>query len=160
MPEVIVDTSVLLYLYRIGTLDWLQSLFNSIYVPTAVILELQNGQTQGYDVPDSTVYAWWQRVEPQTVPAELLALELGAGETAVLAFALEKPGCVVLLDDGLARHAARSLDLTVWGTLKLLLEAKSQGLTERISPLVDRLRESGMWISDEIRQRILDLANE
>jgi predicted nucleic acid-binding protein len=160
MSEIVADTSALLYLYRIGALDWLQSLFDSTYVTTTVILELQNGQNRGYDVPDSTNYAWWQIVESQTVPTELMALELGVGETAVLAFALEKPGCVVLLDDGLARRTAQSLGLTVWGTLKLLLEAKSQGLIESITPFVDQLRDSGMWISDEIRQRVLDLANE
>jgi len=50
--------------------------------------------------------------------------------------------------------------LTVWGTLKVLLEAKSQRLTERIEPFVNRLSETGMWLSDEIRERILALAGE
>jgi predicted nucleic acid-binding protein len=160
MPEVAADTSALLYLYRIDALGWLQTLFDSVWVPAAVVLELQAGQQQGYDVPDPTIYAWWQIAEPRTIPVELLNLELGAGETAVLTLALEKLNCVALLDDGLARRAAQSLGLTVWGTLKLLLEAKSQGLTERITPFVDQLCDSGMWISDDIRQRVLDLANE
>jgi predicted nucleic acid-binding protein len=50
--------------------------------------------------------------------------------------------------------------LTVWGTLKILLEAKAQELTQQIAPLVDRLKETGMWISDEIHQRILKIAGE
>ena len=66
----------------------------------------------------------------------------------------------MLLDDGLARRTAQASDLTVWGTLRVLLEAKSQGLTESITPLVDQLRDSGMWISEDIRNRILNLAGE
>ena len=77
-----------------------------------------------------------------------------------MALALENPDRVVLLDDALARRIARAAGLEVWGTLKVLLEAKSQGLTERIDPLVNRLVDAGMWISTDIRRRILSLAGE
>jgi predicted nucleic acid-binding protein len=50
--------------------------------------------------------------------------------------------------------------LQVWGTLKVLLEAKAIGITEKILPQVDKLAEAGMWISDEVRQRVLALADE
>ncbi len=58
------------------------------------------------------------------------------------------------------RRTAQAAGLTVWGTLKVLLEAKSQGLTESIAPLLDRLNDAGMWLSEAIRQRVLVLANE
>lgn len=48
----------------------------------------------------------------------------------------------------------------MWGMLKVLLEAKSGGLTTSVGPLVEMLKEKGMWISDDIRQRILVLAGE
>jgi predicted nucleic acid-binding protein len=35
-----------------------------------------------------------------------------------------------------------------------------EGLTENIEPLVTRLQDAGLWISDEIRQRVLTLAGE
>jgi predicted nucleic acid-binding protein len=82
------------------------------------------------------------------------------GELAVLALALESPGRIVLLDDGLARRIAQSAGLTVWGTLKILLEAKSHNLTDSIKPLVDRLEGAGMWVSNDIRKRALALAGE
>ena len=51
---------------------------------------------------------------------------------------------------------------TTWApnAVGVLLEGKKQGLAERIAPLVDRLEEAGMWISGDIRQRILALAGE
>jgi hypothetical protein len=77
-----------------------------------------------------------------------------------MALALENPGRVVLLDDALARRTAQAAGLTVWGTLRVLLEAKSRGLTPSLAPLIDRLVDAGMWISPGIRRRILTLAGE
>ncbi|MEQ8467173.1 DUF3368 domain-containing protein [Coleofasciculus sp. E1-EBD-02] len=160
MPEAISNTSPLLYLYRINALDWLPELFNAIWTPNAVVLELREGKQRGYDVPVPDDYPWLQIVEPQFIPPELTTLDLGRGELAALAMALETPNRIVLLDDGLARRAAQASGLTVWGTLRVLLEAKSQGLTEIITPLVDQLQDSGMWLSEDIRNRILNLAGE
>ena len=67
---------------------------------------------------------------------------------------------ILILDDGLARRTARAANLDVWGTLRVLLEAKSNGLTNRIAPLVDQLSRAGLWFSEEIRRRILALADE
>jgi predicted nucleic acid-binding protein len=160
VPEAISNTSPLLYLYRINAIDWLPELFNEIWTPNAVVLELREGQQRDYDVPVPSGYAWLQIVEPQSIPPELTTLDLGMGEVAALALALETPNRIVLLDDGLARRTAQASGLTVWGTLRVLLQAKSQGLTESVAPLVDRLRDSGMWISEDIRNRILNLAGE
>ena len=158
MPKAISNTSPLLYLYRIGVLEWLPELFSEIWAPGGVTMELQEGWQGGHDVPKASDYAWLQIVEPHSIPSEWLALDLGPGELA--AMALENPDRVVLLDDALARRIARAAGLEVWGTLKVLLEAKSQGLTEQIEPLVNRLVDAGMWISTDIRRRVLSLAGE
>ena len=160
MPEAITNTSPRLYLYRIGMLDWLPQLCNDIWIPRAVVDELQDGRRKGYDVPNPSVYTWLQVVEPRVVPSEWFAFDLGAGELAVLAIALEHPQRVILLKDGRARRIAQAAGLTIWGTLKILLEAKSQGLTDLIGPHLDRLRDAGMWMSEAIRQRVLALAGE
>ena len=44
--------------------------------------------------------------------------------------------------------------------LKVLLEAKSQGLVSNIEPVINHLNDSGRWISKEVKQRILVLASE
>jgi predicted nucleic acid-binding protein len=50
--------------------------------------------------------------------------------------------------------------LQVWGTLKVVLEAKSHGFISKIEPVVNQLSDSGMWVSAEVKQRILFLAGE
>ena len=160
MVEIVSDTSSLLYLYRIQALDWLPTLGGDVRIPKAVELELQEGRTRGYDVPDPAGYDWLRIVDPGAVPSEWLTLDLGRGELAVLALALERPRCTVLLDDRHARRIAASAGLNVRGTLGVLIEAKARGLTERVEPLVDRLENAGMWMSDAIRDRVLALAGE
>jgi hypothetical protein len=160
MSDAISNTSPLVYLYRISAFDWLPTLFNDIWIPTAVLDELAEGQRKGYDIPNSSHYGWLQIVDPRATPSEWLSLDLGPGELAAMALALENPTRVVPLDDMPARRTAQAAGLTVWGTLKILLEAKAGKLTDRIEPFVDRLSEAGLWMSAEIRQRVLALADE
>lgn len=160
MPEAVSDTSPLVYLYRIHVLDFLPRLFPRVLLPTAVAAELEAGQRRGYDVPDPEKYGWLEIVDPRAMPSEWLSLDLGPGELSAMALALESPARIVLLDDMLARRTAQAAGLDVWGTLKILLEAKSQRLTDRIEPFVTCLSEQGMWLSEELRLRILGLAGE
>lgn len=160
MPKAVSNTSPLLYLYRIDGIEWLPKLFDDIWIPEAVKNELQAGRSKGYDVPSPDDYSWLNIVNPKSTPSEWLALDLGAGEIAAMALALENSDRVVLLDDMLARRTAQVAGLQVWGTLKVLLEAKSQNLIEKIEPHVAKLSDSGMWVSAEVKQRILTLAGE
>lgn len=160
MLKAITNTSPLLYLYRADVIEWLPQLFGEIWTPKAVIEELNEGQRRGYDVPMQANYEWLKVVAPHSVPSEWLTLDLGLGELETMALALENTDRIVILDDALARRIAQAAGITVWGTLKVLLEAKSQGITKSIQPHMKQLQESGMWISDEIRQRVLALAGE
>lgn len=160
MADAISNTSPLLYLYRVEALGWLGTLFGETWVPRAVVDELNEGRRRGHDVPNPVSEPWVRIVNPRNTPSEWLALDLGPGELAAMALALENPDRIILLDDALARRTARAAGLQVWGTLRILLEAKSRGLTDKIAPHVERLADSGMWLSNDVRQRILALAGE
>lgn len=160
MADAISNTSPLLYLHRIGVLEWLPEMFGQICIPNAVVNEFAEGQRRGYEVPRPSNYNWLRVVQPGNAPSEWLSLDLGAGEREAMALGLENPDKIILLDDLLAREIAKAAGLVVWGTLRILLEAKSRGLTESVEPLIDRLGEKGMWLSGSIRRRILLLADE
>ncbi len=160
MPDAITNTSPLVYLHRADSLVWLAALFDSLWVPGAVVTELKEGLRRGYDLPDVEALPWLRIVEPQRIPSAWRTLALGPGELAAMALAWENPSRVVLLDDQLARRTSQAAGLTVWGTLRVLLEAKDRGLTPQVAPVIDRLRDKGMWIADAVRRRILDLAGE
>ena len=70
MPEAISDTSPLLYLHLMGRLGWLPRLFGQIWIPGAVVLELETGRREGHDVPDPHQPDWLRVVEPSHLPSE------------------------------------------------------------------------------------------
>jgi hypothetical protein len=161
MPDnAISNTSPLLYLHRCGGLAWLPRLFTLVCVPGAVAFELAEGRSRGFDVPNPEDHSWMKITYPKATPSEWFAVDLGAGEIAAMSLALEHPDHILLLDDALARRTAIAAGLTVWGTLRILLEAKSSGLIESVKPVIHRLEKSGMWVSEDIRRRILALAEE
>ena len=151
MVDAIINTSPLLYLYRAKVLSWFPQLFGEIWTPNAVVDELNEGRKKGYDVPEPVDYHWLEIVAPRSVPSEWLTLDLGAGELETMALALENTNRIVILDDALARRIAQAAGLEVWGTLRVLLEAKSRGMTTSVIPHINHLVSAGMWISDEIR---------
>lgn len=160
MAEAITNTSPLVYLHRIQALDWLPRLFQEVWTPPAVLTELNEGLRRGYDVPRRDNLPWIQIKSPTSRVSEWLNADFGAGELEAMTLALENPTKILILDDGLARRAAQAAGFTVWGTLRVLLEAKTQGLTDQIGPQLDQMAAAGLWFSAEVRARVLRLAGE
>jgi predicted nucleic acid-binding protein len=153
--------SPIVFLYRIGALDWLPELFDEVWMPSVVLDDLLEARFSGYDVPSPFNLPWMEYADPQvTIPGAWVALDLSSGEVAAMSLAFENQDCVVLLDEPIGRKAASLVGIEYWGTLKILLEAKKRGLTASIAPYVDRLGTTGLWIIGETRQRILKLAGE
>jgi hypothetical protein len=76
MPSAITNTSPLIYLHRAGVLDWLNRLFDSVWVPGSVIAEIQQGGRLGYNVPDVETLLWLNVVDPMHLPHKWLSLHL------------------------------------------------------------------------------------
>jgi predicted nucleic acid-binding protein len=153
--------SPIVFLYRIGALDWLPELFDEVWMPSVVLDDLLEARFYGYDVPSPFNLPWVQYADPQvTIPGAWISLDLSSGEVAAMSLAFENRDCIVLLDEPIGRRAASLVGIQYWGTLKIMLEAKSRGLTDTIAPYVDRLGTTGLWIVGETRQRILKLAGE
>ena len=134
LPEVIVNTSPFQYLHQVGHLDLLAKLFGRITVTQAVASELAAGRDLGIPLPDPAKLGWVDLHQPSSPAGVLLAWDLGAGESASLSLALERPGSWVVLDDKLARQAAQNLDLPLLGTAGILLRAKRAGCLSAVAP--------------------------
>jgi predicted nucleic acid-binding protein len=159
---VVADTSVLINLCRIRRADILPRLFREVVIPPEVAGEFV---TLAGRVPRFAGLALppWLR---QQAPGKLARLipdlaRLGPGESAALVLALEIKADAVLLDERLGHAAAGRLGLKVIGLLGLLLQAKASGLLTAVGPEIDALRnEAGFWISDRLRDKVLQLASE
>ena len=108
MSKGVCSVSPVIYLYRIGILDWLPKVFDEVFMPSIVLDDLLEGRFIGYDVPSPFDLPWMQYKDPQlTVPSAWMSLDLSSGEVAAMSLAFETPQCVVLLDDPVARRADR-----------------------------------------------------
>ncbi len=163
MPKrpIVCDTTVLLYLGRIGQIDLLPALFDPVWVPEPVRLELDMGRLLRRDTVDPKDLPWATLVLVTQVMIDTLPPNrLGPGEQAVIAYANVHKGSVAGLDDLRARQLAESLGLTVAGTLGLLLRAKRAGIVPAVRPLVDAAAAQGFYMSPELYRDVLELADE
>jgi len=155
-----INASPLIFLSRAGLMDFLQLEGNQIVVPKPVAEEIQR---RGSD--DPTVQAiektkWLCVVEPPPIPDTIRAWDLGVGETSVLAWSSHNPGTVIIVDDLAARRCAASHGISVRGTLGLVLTAKKRGMIPEARPVLEKLRQSGMYLSDRILNQALALIGE
>lgn len=160
MPEVIVNTSPLQYLFQISLLELLPSLYGQVIVPEAVMLELNRGQELGCSLPNIEKFVWVTVKRPQNPVLLPLAGGLGAGESAVLTLAREIPGALAVLDDRRARRYARLLGVRLTGTLGILLKAKHAGKLAALHPVMEQLEKLGFRFHHDTRNAILKLAGE
>ena len=94
------------------------------------------------------------------VPQVIAAWDLGAGETQVLAHALEHPVCEAVLDDAAGRRCAASLNVRATGTVGLVLRAKKRGLLASARSAVEDLRRNGLYLSQAAADAALSLVDE
>lgn len=160
MAEIICNTSPLQYFHQVGQLDLLHRLVGALIAPTAVAAELAEGRQRGVDVPDLNAIPWILLREPRSQAVLSLMTDLGPGETAVLALALESPDAVVVLDDGLARRHAERLGLRLTGTLGLLVDPKRASYVDAVAPLLDALQSLSFRLDPATRSAVLRLAGE
>ena len=153
--KVVVNTSPLVALDRIGQLGILQKLFGEVIRPQSVVDELQAGRS-AYGGSDELYRAvWLQTVEDP--PEMVLRKELGAGETAVIAVALRIKADLVILDDLAARNVAAELGMNITGTLGLLMAAHKKGFLPDLKGAIEALKMSGFRISDAVNASILKI---
>ena len=160
MPEVIVNTSPLQYLFQLSLLELFPSLYGYVIVPEAVVLELYRGRERGCLLPNVEKLAWVTVKQPRHPVLLPLASGLGAGESAVLALAHEIPEALAVLDDKRARRYARLLGVRLTGTLGILLKAKHAGKLAALYPVMEQLEKLGFRFHCDTRNAILKLAGE
>ena len=133
------DASPLIGFERLNRPDILQQLVQSLYIPTAVRIEVFGERP----LPKRII----ERPILQPLSAVTLSPRLGPGECEAIVLALELEECLLFLDDLLARRTAQSLGIRVVGTAGLLVRAKQQHYITAIKPYLDQLRAADFRIS-------------
>lgn len=159
IDKVVINASPLISLFRSELHDLLPALFQEIVIPGAVWNEVLRG---GHEDKTSAlrISSWAIQKDIGNIDPVIAAWDLGKGESEVLTFVLRNPDFRAMVDDRLARSCARSLGIKVLGTGGALILAKRRKLIDTVSSVLDRLRNSGLWLSDDLIQLLKKEAGE
>jgi predicted nucleic acid-binding protein len=152
---VIADTTPLNYLVLIDYVGILPQLYGRVLIPPAVWQEFQRRET-----PEA-VRAWlaqrpeWLEIRQVRRNPTLALGRLGAGEREAIALAEELRADRLILDDLTARRVAAQRNLTVIGTLGVLIEAAERGLVD-FAEAIARLHATTFYLSPEVVEPLLD----
>ena len=156
---IIADSSPLISLAIIDMLELLEYYFDEVYVPYAVYKEVSV-----YDKPFSEKLKQYLENKVLTVEnihmVSILNERIDLGEAEAITLAFEKKADLILLDDSKARKTARRNDLSVIGTLGLLLEAKKEGKIGNLKQFIQIFSDNDIRLSEKLIKDILIEAGE
>lgn len=154
LETAIANASPLICLAKAGLLGILFRMFPRVYIPRAVFDEVMAGPDDDHarlfleDSESITI------VDPASTSEIVREWDLGAGETSVLTCVLEKMNSIAIIDDAAARKCARTLSIPYCGSLGVLARAQKAGLIANLNACVLALRASGLYLSQEVVDRL------
>lgn len=136
-----------------GSLDILRFLFQRVVVPYEVAAEVRAGGRAGFGVDAFERAADW--LDIQAAPVALLPFlqnSLDRGEASVIQTAMNWGLPLVGIDETAGRRIARLCDLTLTGSVGMLVKAKQLGYDLHIPDALQKMRNQGIWLSERVVQ--------
>lgn len=158
--RIVVNASPLILLGKIDGIHLLRSLCKDVLVPRTIIDEVQAGDAIEAALEEIENHDWITVLEDGSIPESILAWDLGPGESQVLNHALKLGDAWAILDDRSARRCAEAHGIRYLGTLGIVLACKRQSVIPEVKPLLEKLRETGMYMTDDLFSQILAKAGE
>lgn len=152
---IVSNSTVLIYLAKIGKLSLLKKLFRNVLIPGEVFNEVvirgkENLHPDAF-VIEAAVEEGWMEVKEIEAIRELEEFGIDSGEAQAISLAktLDMP---VLLDQTHARIAAKALGLKPSGTIFVLLAALRKKLLtyEEYQDSLEKLVKAGFRMNDEV----------
>jgi len=155
---VVVNSSPLICLSRIGRLDLLALIGKPVHIPNSVSLEVRTHSDDAAKALESI--DWLKTVPDAPLLPSVRSWDLGAGESAVLEWAQAHRPSRAIIDDYAARKLASVLAIPVTGTLGLALLAKKHGVEPLARPLIEALVAAGLYLSKSVLEEAFRLVGE
>ncbi len=149
-PVIIADASCLILPEKLEAMQLLRQLFGRITV-TAIVAE-----EYGLPLPEWITVQAVQNMRQQ----QILTLTLDRGEASAIALALEQPDCLLLIDELRGHKVAQQLQLSVTGTLGILIQAKNKGYLPAVKPLLTAISATNFRLSEQLIQAVFKQAGE
>jgi predicted nucleic acid-binding protein len=154
----VADASALIALATCDSLTLLEALFGNVLVPEAVFSEVS-----ALDKPQSARLQNYLHGKVRVVDMQryvYLDAFADAGETQAMLLYKEVAADYLLIDDKRGRKVAKINQIKTVGSLSVLLQAKRIGLIPLVTPLIEQIAASPVFMSESLMQTVLELAGE
>ena len=156
----IADSSALIALSTMDALNLLDQLFDQALVPEAVYQEVTGDET----LPEANKLKSYLENKvyklSSTTPVILVDAYGDIGEIEAMYLYKQLQADRLLIDDARGRKVAQLNEITVIGSLGILLLAKQKGMLLSIKPKIEQLRQSKLYVAESLLIKALRIANE
>lgn len=160
MRDVIVNSTPMIILSKIGMLEVLHKMYGNVIIPQAVFDEV----TVKDDSACQSIKAMdWINVRriASADDRKMYKAKLHSGEVEVMILAQEIGDDVLtVIDDNAARKTARYLGIKVTGTVGVLMKARKLGYIDSVKKCITMMRRAGFYVGSELENMALDIVGE
>ena len=158
--EAVADTSFLIALQWLELLETLGQVHTRVLVPERVWDEFAEGASEAELAAAARIGVIQRTQVSNATLAAAIGTAAEGGKSEVIALALESGIILVLMDDYRGRKVAQRLGLKTRGILGHLLLLKRLGSIEAVRGYLEKLKERGFFLSEQIIREVLSLAGE
>lgn len=158
---IVVNTSPLIVLGKIGHISLLKKCFKKVLIPKAVYQEL----TEKPDSPETialenAINEKWITINETEINSSLDTKNIGKGEKEAISLA-KKLNLPIIIDDDSAKTYASIIEVEAHGTLYVLIKSyvKKHISKEKTKTLLESMIKKGFYISTELYFEFLNMLN-
>ena len=158
---IVSDAGPLIALAKTNHLNILQELFQKVIIPPSVFdeLKISTSRPGANELKKAIERTKWLEVSGSVHVPGVPFNSFAKGEVEAIILAKTKK-MILLIDERRARRIAKKENVKITGTGAVLVAAKRKGIIKKVSLVLDELTEEGYRISEGLRKRILELAEE
>lgn len=147
----------LIVFYNSSFLDILKELYGNIVVPQAIYDEITRKE-EGRQLFQENNWITVQEVKiKQTIAVLKSFVDIGEAEAIALSVELKKP---LLIDDKKGREIAKSMNISVQGSLGALAKAKKEGVIKSVTDAIAKILAAGYYLDRQLINEVLRYVEE
>jgi predicted nucleic acid-binding protein len=162
MDIIVSDAGPLIALVKTGLITLLKKLFKTVYIPEAVLNELNifDNKPGAKELKKIIENEEWLKVKKISIPHHShLSLLLDTGEAEAILLS-QKLNAVLLIDEKRGRKIAVKYKVKIIGTGRILIAAKEKGYVDNVTQTLHILNNAGYRFSKNLLNKIIKLAKE
>jgi len=159
MPKkIVINTGPMITLIAgLSDLKILEKYYDEVIVPQRVIKEILAKGKKRFDAQIFSENNYLKKLDNPVEISTFLKNSLDSGEASVIQIALNKNIETVCIDEAAGRRIARLNNLKLTGSLGIIISAINNGENIDLKKLIKNMRNNGVWISDQLKEKALDL---